>query len=582
VVDHPAASGQGLLLLPFAAAEHEALLGRQVGLLLQRRLQIVPDLAVGHGLLVAVTPDTRQYVSLPRPLAADKALTCGAGWHATAVLYGTIALHPTLRWTFLLRDVATGSVLLEDTVIGDPDDLPAAPSSVARAIAQALGYTLADEWYSVWDEWGTARLDALLAYLQAADIRPQHGVTTAEPAAMRVALLRACVLDPVYLAPAYSLITDLIAADDMAQAVIALHEAARLWEQQGAAALVRLAALAEERGATRLAELVVAAVLEWYPADGAALELAARQAFRARRFAHGRALVNALLDSQQDHIDARMLLGELLAAEGRYAGAAQQWELVLEQCPEHARVLPRLGAYLATIGDYGRAHLLLRQAAAHGTIPRDALYQLGVVSYRTGAFDDGVTALRRLLEREPGSARAHALLARCYERIGRDDLAYAHDVHTVALAPASWPSTLALGYGALRRNQPAAALIAFAQTVNLRPDLPAALHGLGIALLTNAMPAEAISVLGQALALDPAGAAILCTMALAHQRAGDSLTAAHALRLAEELAPASIAVQRCRIALAAARSQANDDADLWPDSIKPLDSMQHEEVGRSA
>jgi Flp pilus assembly protein TadD len=548
VVDLAAARGRGVLILPFAAAEPEAMLGRQVGLLLQRQLQALPDLEVGHGHLLAVTPEGRQHVPLVRPLSVEQALTCGAGWGAHAVISGAISLQPSLCWTVTVHDVASGALALEQRMTGDPDDLLEVACSVAHAVAVALGYDRAALERVAWDEWQTHRLDALLAHLQALDARLQPAALEGQPST-REWLLRACVLDPTFAAPAQALAAEMAAASDPAPIAALLVAIARPWGQEGAATLARLAALLDARAHARAAGALVDAVLTWLPTTVPALEIAARHALRAGRFAQARALLDLLLDARPDHLAARELLADALAAEGRFAGAAQQWELLVEQRAPNPRVLMRLGAYLAVIGEHRRAHALLRQAAAYDCVTVDALYQLGEVSYRTGAYAEAIAALRRALERDPAAVRAHALLARCYRRVGNDDLAYVHDARTVALAPDVWPSALALGFKALQDARADAALVSFAQAVNVRPDLAEAWQGLGMALLASGMVDDAREVLQRAHTLNPTDATSLCALALAHARAGDGDGAVRALRCAEQLAPRNAMVAQCRLVL---------------------------------
>src|SRR5690349_6748734 len=99
VVDRPAPTGRAMLIIPFATARSEEAIGRQVGLVLQHRMQGVADLTVGHGLLITATSGARHYLPLYRVLSAQQALACGASWGAAAVLYGSITVQPALRWS---------------------------------------------------------------------------------------------------------------------------------------------------------------------------------------------------------------------------------------------------------------------------------------------------------------------------------------------------------------------------------------------------------------------------------------------------------------------------------------------------
>src|SRR5260370_14353859 len=321
VVDRPSPNRQSLLVLPFAAAYGEEVFGRQIGHVLQHRMQALAGMTTGHGQLIAMAAGRRRYVSLHHSLPGEQARTCGTGWGAGSVLYGAIALQPTLRWTLILRDVATGQVLFEDTLIGEAEDLLDAPGDVAVAIAEALGFAVDDAQQDRMARRETDRLDALLLYLQAMDMRPQHDVEQSSVEGMRKGLLHALVLDPSFALASNALVADLAAAPTE-QAPGEWAAVLRDAGEGGMAAATLLAQTLEEQGQDEQANLLACAILEVEPLHEPALAIAMRLAYHARDFSRARTLVQTLLDVQAEHAGGHEILGNLLAAADRFPGAA--------------------------------------------------------------------------------------------------------------------------------------------------------------------------------------------------------------------------------------------------------------------
>ena len=549
VVDRPPEAGRALLILPFASAEAEGALGRQIGAILQRRLRLLSGITAGHGLLVMVSAHERRYMQLSRALSADQALACGASWGADAVVYGTIGAQQGLRWAVALQDVASGAMLFEDTLIGDLEDLLDAPGSVATVVAQSLHIDLDEVQEATLDERESEHPEAMLAYLSALDLRPQQGVTVASPEAMRRYLLKALILDPTCAVAGAMLTGDLEAGPDNPWQVAPLIEEARTHGAAGEEGLERLAVLLDERGHAAQAGRLAGALLERDGANPVALELAAQQAYQAGHFERARGLAGSLMDLHPEGARAYELLGNLLAAAGRFPGAAQYWELALERDPERTKLMMRLGNYLSVAGDYQRAYTLLQRAAALGTATPDSLYQLGVAAYRLGLVEEAIDAMRRTVERDPNRAQAHAMLARCYVRAGQTEQALLHDARALQLAPLLWPSALAIGHAALKGGQAEQALTAYTQAARQRPDSPDALYGLGVSLVENGLIHESVEVLYRARQLRPKDPNTLCALATAFDRGGDRAGARQFLAAAERVAPGSAIVARYRAAL---------------------------------
>ena len=543
--DCPSTDGPSLLLLPFSAPPDEEALGRRVAELIQRRLGAISTIVVGHGLLVVTGPEGRRYLPIHHPLSDEQAYSCCESWHAEYVLSGAITLNPALRWNLILRDAVRKTALFEDTLIGDPDDLLDAAGDVAVTIANALGFQLTDDQVDLAESRETGRLDALLAYLNGADLRPQHGIAQTNPSEARARLFEALVLDPGFEAPATLLAAEIAAnpADDAAaDDIIGAMEA---WGEPGVVAVERVARVLEQDGFNTQAAILASAVLGQQPDNVSALSFAGQQAYRAGHFARARRIVQRLLDISPENPLPYVLLGNLLATSNRIAGAAIQWEIALELDPEQPKVLLRLGSYLATAGEHERAYEVLRRADTLGASTPDSLYQLGVAAHRLGHIDEAIGALTVAIEMNGELPYLHIMAARCYVRAGKDDYAELHNKRALDLLPGYWPSALAIGYVALNQGRIEEALQAYTLVASARPDLPEALYGLGIALIASNMDDDALEALLRARELDPQSVPILCALTLCLLRFGKLEEAQAAVATAAELAPHNGDVAHC-------------------------------------
>jgi tetratricopeptide (TPR) repeat protein len=545
VVDRPSPTVLGLLILPFSTVRGEEAVGRQIGLLVQQRLGQLADLAVGHGLLVATSPDRRRYLPLYHPLSTEQALSCGVSWRAAAVLSGSIVLQPNLRWTLTLRAVQDRSTLFEDTLVGDTEDLLDAPGDVAITMANALGITLVGDVLKRVEQRETQRLDALLMFLAASDLREQHGVTEVNPRAARAQMLQAAALDPTFRAPLERLAADLINASGDGSVIEELLAAMENLGQDGVVAMEGVARVLEEDGHSEQSASVATAILGIDANRTTSLALAGQHAYRSGHFARARRIVQSLLDIDPENAAPYALLGNVLAAGNRIPGAAIQWELAIEYDPNQPKVLLRLGAYLATLGEHKRALEILEMVDEQGASTADSLYQLGVAAYRLGMLDRAVEALERAVVMNEDLPYVHIMLARCYARAGQDELSLAQDRKAIALSPSYWPSALAIGYVELNQGNIAEALAAYTEVARARPDLPEALYGLGIALVANNMLDDGLASLVRAYELDRQNVGILCALTLTYLKTGALEDAQATLYDALLLAPDNPDVAHC-------------------------------------
>ena len=149
--------------------------------------------------------------------------------------------------------------------------------------------------------------------------------------------------------------------------------------------------------------------------------------------------VDALLQRQPDHAEARFLAGELNLAAGRYRRARQDWEHLADLQPNYPELNQRLGMLLV---EHFPAEV--REAATYlGRAVKDRQAS-GEVYYRYGELLAGPLdrpkrarkMLQRAIAEDPGHAPAHYRLAVLEFDRGNLELAKRNFVRAVKLEPA--------------------------------------------------------------------------------------------------------------------------------------------------
>jgi tetratricopeptide (TPR) repeat protein len=182
------------------------------------------------------------------------------------------------------------------------------------------------------------------------------------------------------------------------------------------------------------------------------------------------------------------LRGLALGRAGDAAASRAAFEKALELDPKSAQAMAGLATLRAQAGEYAEAISLFERADATGPGDGSYAYSAAQIALASGAREDAIARLRRVVQLHPELAGA------------RNDLAFllAEDGKDLDLA-------LSLAEQARRRN-PA-------------PDV---LDTLGFVRLQRGEAKEAVAVLEQAVAADPNSPSIRYRLASALQKAGDN------------------------------------------------------------
>jgi tetratricopeptide (TPR) repeat protein len=108
-----------------------------------------------------------------------------------------------------------------------------------------------------------------------------------------------------------------------------------------------------------------------------------------------------------DWIDARLELGDALAALGDMDGALEEYRRVLHRDPQATVAHLKIAMLLMAKRHWKEAQVALNTAVAQQPSHPQAHYALGLVRYSLGDTAGAIEAFRRVIELKPDSADAH-------------------------------------------------------------------------------------------------------------------------------------------------------------------------------
>ncbi len=156
----------------------------------------------------------------------------------------------------------------------------------------------------------------------------------------------------------------------------------------------------------------------------------ARQARGFRAYGLAESLLARCLELAPQRVDTLFLRARTQSDLGHAERAAQMYEAVLAQSPNHQKATYNLGVLSRHAGDLKRAEALLTQAVAisSGRVKSKALHQLGLTHGATGRWDTSAQFLREAVNLRPDAPRFWLDLGDAEQRRGRlDEAQFAFD-----------------------------------------------------------------------------------------------------------------------------------------------------------
>lgn len=215
-------------------------------------------------------------------------------------------------------------------------------------------------------------------------------------------------------------------------------------------------------------------------------------------------------------IQQMIVLGLQHQQAGRAAEAANAYQQILTQHPNHPEALHLLGLVVAQSGQIDAGLELIQRAIAAN--PSAANYHCNLASVFAGAsrFDEAIAAAQKAVSLRPNYPQAMNNLGSALDSVGRSGEAIPILQQAVALAPNSVETLNNLGNALRKKDRNAEAMTVFRRALELRPGEAQTYNNLGSALRKNDQIDEAIAAFERAIAARP-------DFAEAHNNLGNAL-----------------------------------------------------------
>ncbi len=271
------------------------------------------------------------------------------------------------------------------------------------------------------------------------------------------------------------------------------------------------------------------------PSNVAALDLLAEAAQSAARWEEAKFALKSALTYQKDNIELSLRLGEVYLAMGDTSAARDVFRGVIKRFPHSDRAWAALGLIEAELGKRDEALAKLQRALEENPLLPEVQLAYGELLLQAGKADEALQALRtaaNLLDQDPqvearlgqallalgngkdalgkldagvagGFTPQDVLRARLLGQIEAGNLAEARRELASGALNSGTDTTLLTGLVALASASPDKALESFRNAARERPNDPAVLNLVGIALFRLARYQDAVPLFGRAAELAP-------------------------------------------------------------------------------
>ncbi len=263
-------------------------------------------------------------------------------------------------------------------------------------------------------------------------------------------------------------------------------------EVRSASSAVRRAEQAEKTGMLLQAERICRSILDRFPANQRAAEMAVRiSALRRQR--RSDAPAPAFQVSNLIEIFNRGQVDEVIA----------QAEEILDRFPNTFLLAKLLATALLITGKNEASVERFRAAASLNPTDPTLYNDLGLAFRAISRHDDAASSFRRAIELDPGFSQAHNNLGRCLQDMGENVAAAAAFRSAIAVDPVNAEAYVNLGNALRATNMVEEAFAAFERGLELKPDSAEFHFVYGNALLESERHSEGRAAFSRAIAIKP-------------------------------------------------------------------------------
>ena len=189
-----------------------------------------------------------------------------------------------------------------------------------------------------------------------------------------------------------------------------------------------------------------------------------------------RQLYEKVLMKQPKHVDARYMLGTLLAESGEIELALTHLKAAASRMPSSPMIHTNLGNVYLKLGKLDQASDCYKKALKIDPLVPETLFNLGVIFHQQGKLEEAATYIENSLEIKPDFHEAYMMLSKIYREQNRPDLAAACFIKVLAIKPDKIEALFELGnlYAASQDN--ANATYYFKRILEIEPGNESARH----------------------------------------------------------------------------------------------------------
>lgn len=189
-----------------------------------------------------------------------------------------------------------------------------------------------------------------------------------------------------------------------------------------------------------------------------------------------RLLYEEILKKTPKHIDARYMLGTLLAESGEYELALSHLKNAANRMPTSPMIHTNIGSVYLKLGRLDEASEYYKKSLRLDPHVPETLFNLGVIFYQQKKLEEAVTYIEKSVELRPDFSLAYATLGKIHQERNHPDLAVASYTRQLEYHPSSVEALVALGNIAAARQNYSSAMVYFKRVLEIDPANDSAHH----------------------------------------------------------------------------------------------------------
>lgn len=189
-----------------------------------------------------------------------------------------------------------------------------------------------------------------------------------------------------------------------------------------------------------------------------------------------RQLYEKVLMKQPKHVDARYMLGTLLAESGELELALTHLKAAAIRMPNSPMIHTNMGNVYMKLDKLDQASECYKKALKLDPLVPETLFNLGMIFYRQGNLDEAASYLERSIEVNPAFHEAYMMLSKIYREQGQPELATACFIKVLAIKPDKIEALFELGNLYAANQDHTNAVFYFKRVLEIDPGNESARH----------------------------------------------------------------------------------------------------------